>query len=57
VLFGRDYWGGLYDWLASSVLAGGKVSDKDLHLLHLTDDIDDAVAVVQDAYQAWEDAH
>jgi uncharacterized protein (TIGR00730 family) len=57
VLFGRDYWGGLYDWLASSVRAGGKVSDKDLELLHLTDDIGDAVRVVQDAYQAWENAH
>jgi hypothetical protein len=57
VLFGRDYWGGLYDWLASTVRAGGKVSDKDLELLHLTDDIGDAVRVVQDAYQAWENAH
>ncbi|HEX9338692.1 MAG TPA: TIGR00730 family Rossman fold protein [Pseudonocardiaceae bacterium] len=57
VLFGRGYWGGLYDWLSSSVLAGGKVSEKDLALLHLTDDIDDAVDMVQNAYQAWEDAH
>ena len=57
VLFGRDYWGGLYDWLKSSAVAGGKISEKDLELLHLTDDIDDAVSVVQNAYQAWEDAH
>jgi hypothetical protein len=57
VLFGRDYWGGLYDWLKSSVVNGGKISEKDLELLHLTDDIDDAVSVVQNAYQAWEDAH
>ena len=57
VLFGRDYWGGLYDWLASTVRAGGKVSEKDLELLHLTDDIDDAVSVVQNAYRAWEETH
>ena len=57
VLFGKDYWGGLYDWLASTVRAGGKVSDKDLELLHLTDDIDDAVTVVQNAHQAWVDTH
>jgi hypothetical protein len=57
VLFGRDYCGGLYDWLASTVRAGGKVSEKDLELLHVTDDIDDAVRVVQEAYQAWENAH
>ncbi|AOS61733.1 LOG family protein [Actinoalloteichus hymeniacidonis] len=57
VLFGRDYWGGLYDWLRDSMHAGGKIGEKDLALLHLTDDVDDAVRVVHEAYQAWEDAH
>ncbi|AHH94314.1 TIGR00730 family Rossman fold protein [Kutzneria viridogrisea] len=57
VLFGRSYWQGLYDWLRESVLVGGKIGEKDLDLLHLTDDIDDAVRVVQDAYRAWEDVH
>ncbi|MCR3747976.1 MULTISPECIES: TIGR00730 family Rossman fold protein [Lentzea] len=57
VLFGTEYWQGLYDWIQSSVLAGGKVGEKDLALLHLTDDIDDAVRVVKDAHKAWADAH
>ncbi|MEC3979734.1 TIGR00730 family Rossman fold protein [Amycolatopsis sp. H20-H5] len=57
VLFGSDYWGGLYDWIASTLLAEGKIGEKDLELLHVTDDIDDAVRVVQDSYQAWEDTH
>jgi hypothetical protein len=57
VLFGKSYWGGLYDWLASTVHAGGKVSQKDLELLYLTDDIGDAVRVVEEAYQAWQAAH
>ena len=35
----------------------GKLSEHDLRLLHLTDDIDDAVRVVQEAYKAWEDIH
>jgi hypothetical protein len=39
------------------VLPGGKVGEKDLALLHLTDDIDDAVSVVKDAHKAWADAH
>jgi hypothetical protein len=39
------------------VLASGKVSEKDLDLLYLTDDIDDAVRVVNDAHKAWADAH
>ena len=57
VLFGSDYWGGLYHWLRESVSAGGKLSGRDLDLLHLTDDIDDAVRVVEESYKAWEDTH
>ena len=57
VLLGTDYWGGLYDWLKGVVRDSGKIGDKDLALLHLTDDIDDTVAVVNDAYRAWEEAH
>jgi uncharacterized protein (TIGR00730 family) len=57
VLFGTEYWGGLYDWLASAVLESGKINERDLMLLHVTDDIDDAVRVVQDAYKAWETTH
>ncbi|SEP99748.1 TIGR00730 family Rossman fold protein [Lentzea albida] len=57
VLFGTAYWQGLYDWIQNSVLEGGKVGEKDLALLHLTDDIDDAVRVVKDAHKAWADAH
>ncbi|MFI9011333.1 TIGR00730 family Rossman fold protein [Actinosynnema sp. NPDC053489] len=57
VLFGKSYWQGLYDWVRDSVLDSGKVSAKDLDLLHLTDDIDDAVRVVHEAHKAWADAH
>jgi hypothetical protein len=57
VLFGTEYWGGLYDWLRDSVLKSGKIGEKDMALLHLTDDVDDAVRVVENAYQAWIDTH
>ncbi len=57
VLFGSAYWGGLVDWIRDSVLADGKISEKDLDLIHVTDDVDDAIAVVDRAWKAWEDAH
>jgi hypothetical protein len=57
VLLGSEYWGGLYDWLKGTVLDKGKIGDKDMSLVHLTDDIDDAVRVVNEAYRAWEAAH
>jgi hypothetical protein len=57
VLLGTDYWGGLYDWIERSVLHHGKIGEHDLRLLHLTDEVDDAVKVVHEAYRAWEEAH
>jgi uncharacterized protein (TIGR00730 family) len=57
VLLGSDYWGGLYDWIEKTVLDGGKINEKDMRLLHVTDDVEDAVRVVHEAYRAWEDAH
>ncbi|GEL24161.1 cytokinin riboside 5'-monophosphate phosphoribohydrolase [Pseudonocardia sulfidoxydans NBRC 16205] len=57
VLLGRAYWQGLYDWISGPVLESGKIGEKDLALLHVTDDVDDAVKVVHEAYRAWEDAH
>ncbi|GAA1842550.1 TIGR00730 family Rossman fold protein [Pseudonocardia ailaonensis] len=57
VLLGSHYWQGLYDWIAGPVLESGKIGEKDLGLLHVTDDVDEAVDVVQAAYKAWEDAH
>ncbi|MER6628328.1 TIGR00730 family Rossman fold protein [Streptomyces sp. NPDC000987] len=46
VLFGTDYWGGLVDWLRNTMAAQGKMSPDDLMLFHVTDDVDEAVALV-----------
>ena len=52
VLIGRDYWKGLLDWVATTVLDEGKVSPEDLHLAHVTDDLDEVVATIVDRYNA-----
>jgi uncharacterized protein (TIGR00730 family) len=44
VLFGTEYWGGLIDWLRGTMLPDGKVNVADIDMLHLTDDVDEAVA-------------
>jgi uncharacterized protein (TIGR00730 family) len=49
VLLGCDYWGGLLTWLRDVVSANGKVNEKDLALLQVTDDVDEAVAIVVEA--------
>ena len=50
VLVGSDYWGELLDWVRGELLADGMISPEDLDLLHVTDDIDDAVAQVLECY-------
>ncbi|WKX72424.1 TIGR00730 family Rossman fold protein [Streptomyces sp. XD-27] len=46
VLFGSAYWQGLVGWLRESLVAEGKASPADLELFHLTDDVDEAVALM-----------
>jgi uncharacterized protein (TIGR00730 family) len=49
ILFGSQYWSGLVTWMRETVLAGGKINAPDLDLMHVTDDVDDAVAVIIEA--------
>jgi uncharacterized protein (TIGR00730 family) len=51
VLLGRDYWGGLHDWLAGPAVDAGTISAKDVDLVHLTDDVDEAVDIVRLGFQ------
>jgi uncharacterized protein (TIGR00730 family) len=54
VLMGVGYWSGLLDWLRSAALDHGTISERDLALLTLTDDVDEAMAVITGADDAWE---
>jgi hypothetical protein len=47
VLYGSEYWGGLLDWLRSTMLTHGMINEVDLDLIHLSDDIDEIVEIVQ----------
>ena len=46
VLLDRAYWSGLLDWIADQLVQTGTISAADLNLLHLTDDVDEAVELV-----------
>jgi uncharacterized protein (TIGR00730 family) len=47
VLIGRDYWGGLLDWIRQAALPNGMVASGDLELLTLTDDVEEAIDVIR----------
>jgi uncharacterized protein (TIGR00730 family) len=46
ILFGREYWKGLTEWLSRTVSAQGKVDAKDLLLFKVTDDPAEATRLV-----------
>lgn len=49
VLLGRDYWAGLLDWLRGSAAAAGTIGANDVDLLHVTDDVEEAVRIIREA--------
>ena len=46
VLVGSSYWAGLVDWMRDVVLGTGKIGQGDLDRLVVTDDVDEAVAIM-----------
>ncbi len=51
VLMGSDYWSGLLAWLRDTVAARGMIAGADIDLVHLTDDVDEAVQIIRSASQ------
>ena len=47
VWMGRDYWGGLVDFLTTDAVAGGGLIQASADLVTLTDSVDEAVALVR----------
>lgn len=52
VLMGVRHWQGLVDWMREDMLADGRIAASDLDMLTLTDDVDEAVALMVKARDA-----
>src|SRR5687767_4189452 len=46
ILFGASYWTGMLNWLHDTVMAEGKISKIDFHMIHLTDSPAEVVEIV-----------
>ena len=46
ILFGTGYWAGLLDWLRGTVTAAGNIDRLDPGLVHITDDVGEAVSIL-----------
>ena len=42
VLVGKDYWGGLFDWIKKTMLEAGNISPEDLNLYRMVDTAEEA---------------
>jgi uncharacterized protein (TIGR00730 family) len=52
VLMGAEYWSGLVSWIRDTAAAQGTISPGDLDLVTVTDDVAEAIAVIQAAEAA-----
>ncbi|HET7532646.1 MAG TPA: TIGR00730 family Rossman fold protein [Nocardioidaceae bacterium] len=49
ILMGSDYWTGLVEWMRGTVLGQGAISEPDLDMFRVTDDVADVVRIVKEA--------
>jgi uncharacterized protein (TIGR00730 family) len=56
ILYGVEYWSGLLDWIRSTMTETGTISPQDVDLLTVTDDIGEAIALIQAADAAAREA-
>jgi uncharacterized protein (TIGR00730 family) len=52
ILVGTRYWAGMLAWLHDVMLDQGWIADADFTLLHVTDDPQEVVRMVQDSHRA-----
>ena len=48
VLAGSEFWAGMIDWLRDTVLAEGNISEQDVSALHVCDDADEVLRILDD---------
>jgi hypothetical protein len=51
VLFDRDHWSEMLEWVRDELLADRLISPGDVDLLHVTDEVEEAVGLVVACYE------
>jgi len=52
ILVGKDYWGKLYEFMQTTMMEYGTIDQSDLELIHMVDDIDEVVKIVDASLHA-----
>lgn len=51
ILFSKDFWGGLVDWIKTTMIENGVIDKNDLKILHLVDTIEEVIEIIRNYYQ------
>jgi uncharacterized protein (TIGR00730 family) len=51
ILFGSEFWGGLLEWMQTTLVSEHMISRRDLRLMKVTDDVDEVVRIINDSYR------
>lgn len=56
VLVGKEFWGGLIDWIKTEMVASGRVSEKDLGLFRIVDTAEEARDKILEFFSKYKEA-
>ncbi|OGW53398.1 MAG: Rossman fold protein, TIGR00730 family [Nitrospirae bacterium RIFCSPLOWO2_02_42_7] len=51
IMFGKDYWNGLIQWMKDTLIHAGTINKEDLNLFTITDDPEEIVRVIEESYE------
>lgn len=55
ILVGKDFWGGLFEWIKKTLLEeNGNISPKDLDLIHIVDTSDEVIYILDSFYKEFD---
>lgn len=53
ILVGSDFWGGLWEWVKTTMIEAGNISPKDINLVHIVDTADEVVDILNNFYENY----
>lgn len=51
ILIGTSFWSGLKDWIQNTMLGEGNISEKDLDLMPIVDEPEEAIRIIKEFYE------
>ena len=55
ILYGSEYWNGLYNWIKEQVLGRGYIDEEDINLFQISDDLEEIITIITDFYAQHEE--